>query len=83
MEEYNTPGLPPSVMSKASWQIFTSCDFLAWSHSLCSQEKPPVDFPVDCLVGKHTHPVIYYVLMQRPNALLHFNDINFTVFLYT
>ncbi len=35
--------------------------FLAWSHSVCNHEKPPVKFPVDCLVGKHARPVIYYV----------------------
>ena len=29
--------------------------------SVSSQEKPPVEFLVDCLMGKHTCPVIYYV----------------------
>jgi hypothetical protein len=34
---------------------------LAWSHSVCGHEKPPIEFPVDCLVGKHACPIIYYV----------------------
>jgi hypothetical protein len=64
MEEYNASGMPPSVMSKIGFghlgRFLHHAIFLAWSHSLCSQEKPPVEFPVDCLVGKHTCPVIYY-----------------------
>ncbi len=35
--------------------------FMTWSHSICGSEKPPVEFPVDCLVGKYARPVIYYV----------------------
>jgi hypothetical protein len=35
--------------------------FKTWSHSKYGSEKPPVEFPVDCLVGKYAHPVIYYV----------------------
>ena len=35
--------------------------FMSWSHSVCKFEKPPVEFPMDCLVGKYSKPVIYYV----------------------
>ena len=34
---------------------------MAWSDATCNNEKPPIDFPVDCLVGKYALPVIYYV----------------------
>ncbi len=57
--------LHSSVMSKIRFghrgRFLHHVFFLAWSHSVCSQEKPPVKFPVDCLVGKHARPVIYYV----------------------
>ena len=35
--------------------------FKAWSDVICDNEKPPIHFPVDCLVGKYALPVIYYV----------------------
>ena len=34
---------------------------MAWSDVICNNEKPPIDFPVDCLVGKYAFPAIYYV----------------------
>ncbi len=35
--------------------------FMTWSNLVCGNEKPPVEFPIDCLVGKYALPVIYYV----------------------
>jgi hypothetical protein len=35
--------------------------FLAWSHVIPDNQKPPINFPVDCLVGKYALPVVYYV----------------------
>jgi hypothetical protein len=58
MEEYNASGLPPPVMSKIG--VGHLGRFLHHVLCICSQEKPPVELPVDCLMGKHTCPVIYY-----------------------
>ena len=33
----------------------------AWSDALCDNEKPPIEFPNTCLVGKYAMPVVYYV----------------------
>jgi hypothetical protein len=35
--------------------------FQAWSDAICDNEKPPIEFPVDCLVGMYALPVVYYV----------------------
>jgi hypothetical protein len=35
--------------------------FMAWSHTISDNEKPPINFPINCLVGKYALPVIYYV----------------------
>jgi hypothetical protein len=35
--------------------------FLAWSHVISDNQKPPINFPADCLVGKYALPVVYYV----------------------
>ena len=57
MEEYYAYGLPPSVMSNIGighlCRYLHHVIFLALSHSVCSQEKPPVKFQADCLVGNH------------------------------
>jgi len=35
--------------------------FQAWSDAICDNEKPPIEFPVDCLVGMYALPVVYDV----------------------
>lgn len=35
--------------------------FMTWLAKVCDYEKPPIEVPVDCLVGKYAQPVIYYV----------------------
>ncbi len=35
--------------------------FHAWSDAICDNEKPPIEFPVDCLVGRYALPVVYFV----------------------
>ena len=35
--------------------------FTTWLAKVCDNEKPPIEVPVDCLVGKYAQPVIYYV----------------------
>jgi hypothetical protein len=64
MEEYDASGFTPLVITKIGFgnlgRFLHHVIFLAWSHSVCSNDKPPIKFPVDCLVGKHARPVIYY-----------------------
>jgi len=64
IEEYDASGLSHVISNIGFGHIgrfLHQVIFLAWSHSVCDHEKPPVEFPVDCLIGKHAHPVIYYV----------------------
>ncbi len=65
MEEYDASGFTPWVITKIGFgnlgRFLHNVIFLAWSHSACGNDKPPIEFPVDCLVGKHARPVIYYV----------------------
>ena len=35
--------------------------FMAWSHVISDNQKPPINFPANCLVGKYALPVVYYV----------------------
>jgi hypothetical protein len=35
--------------------------FMAWSHAISDNQKLPIKFPEDCLIGKYALPVIYYV----------------------
>jgi hypothetical protein len=32
--------------------------FMAWSHVISNNHKPPINFPADCLVGKYALPVV-------------------------
>jgi len=34
---------------------------MAWSHVISDNQKPPINFPADCLVGKYALPVVYYI----------------------
>jgi hypothetical protein len=35
--------------------------FMAWSHAISDNQKPPINFPADHLVRKYALPVVYYV----------------------
>jgi len=65
MKEYNSTGLPPADISSITFgrlgAFLHLALFMAWSDVICDNKKPPIDFPVDCLVGKYALPVIYYV----------------------
>jgi hypothetical protein len=67
MKEYDSTGLPSAGVSSITlggWAhsfIFHLALFMAWSDVICNNEKPPIDFPVDCLVGNYALPVIFYV----------------------
>jgi hypothetical protein len=66
MEEYDASGLPHAEVSRIGFKhlgwFLHHVMFMVWSHSVCDHDKPPVKVPNDCLVGKHAHPVIYYVV---------------------
>ncbi len=64
--EYNSSGL--SHLEDVSWITFGQLGaflhfalFMAWSHAICDNEKPPINFPMDSLVGKYALPVVYYI----------------------
>ena len=65
MKEYESTGLPPADISSITYgrmgAFLHLALFKAWSDVICDNEKPPIHFPVDCLVGKYALPVIYYV----------------------
>jgi len=65
MKEYDSTGLPsagiPSITFGRLGTFVHLALFMAWSDVICNNERPPIDFPVDCLVGKYALPVIYYV----------------------
>jgi hypothetical protein len=72
MKEYDSTGLPSAGVSRIMFgrlgAFLHLALFMAWSDVICNNEKPPIDFPVDCLVGKYALPVIYYVLDGRSSA---------------
>jgi hypothetical protein len=66
MKEYDSSGLShPDDISIITFgwlgAFLHLALFMAWSDVICDNEKPPIDFPVDCLVGKYALPVVYYV----------------------
>ena len=65
MKEYETTGLPPADISCITFgrlgAFLHLALFQAWSDAICDNEKPPIEFPVDCLVGRYALPVVYYV----------------------
>jgi hypothetical protein len=65
MKEYNLSGLsrPGNISIITFGRLGTFLHlalFMAWFDVICNNKKPPIDFPVDCLVGKYALPVIYY-----------------------
>ncbi len=64
MNKYDSTGLYP-LISKISFghlgRFPHQVLFNEMIHLACNYEKPPVEFPVDCLVGKYSRPVLYYV----------------------
>ncbi len=65
MKKYYSTGLPSAGVSSITFgrlgAFLHLALFMAWSDVICNNKKPPIDFPVDCLVGKYALPVIYYV----------------------
>ena len=63
-KEYESSGIYKDISKKSFGDLGAFLHvvlFMSWSHSVCKFEKPPVEFPTDCLVGKYARPVIYYV----------------------
>jgi hypothetical protein len=65
MKEYNLTGLPLADVSSITFgrlgAFLHLALFQAWSDAICDNEKPAIEFPVDCLVGRYPLPVVYYV----------------------
>ena len=65
IKEYDSTGLPSAGISSITFErlgaLLHLALFMAWSDVICNNEKPPIDFPVDRLVGKYALPVIYFV----------------------
>ena len=60
MEKFNESGMDRKTFGRLG-QFLYYVLFMTWSNLVCGNEKPPVEFPIDCLVGKYALPVIYYV----------------------
>ncbi len=65
MKEYDFTGLPPADISCVTFgrlgAFLHLALFQAFSNAICNNEKPPIEFPVDCLVRRYALPVVYYV----------------------
>jgi hypothetical protein len=65
MKEYDSTGLPPADVSSITFgrlgAFLHLALFQAWSDAICDNEKQPIEFPVDCLIGRYALPVVYYV----------------------
>jgi hypothetical protein len=65
MKEYDLTCLPPADISSFTFgrlgAFLHLALFQAWSDAICDNEKPPIEFPVDCLIGRYALPVVYYV----------------------
>ena len=63
MKEYESTGLPPADISCITFGRLGAFLHLAlfqeWSDAICDNEKPPIEFPVDYLVGRYALPVVY------------------------
>ena len=58
-------GLPPADVCSITFgrlgAFLHLALFHAWSDAICDNEKPLIEFPVDCLVGRYALPVVYFV----------------------
>ena len=65
MKDYNSTGLPLADICDITFgrlgAFLHLALFHAWSDAICDNEKPPIEFPVDCLVGRYALPVVYFV----------------------
>jgi hypothetical protein len=79
MEEYPSTGIPPDKFSTISigrlGTFLHLALFQAWFDAIRINEKLPIKFLDDCLVGRYALPVIYYVTgwtffsTSKPKAL--------------
>jgi hypothetical protein len=64
MNEYDRTGLYPTI-SKISFvnlgRFLHQVLFNEMMHLVCNYKNSPVEFPVNCLVGKYARPVLYYI----------------------
>ena len=62
MKEYESTGLPPADISCITYgrlgAFLHLALFQAWSDAICDNKKPPIEFPVDCLIGMYALPVL-------------------------
>jgi hypothetical protein len=78
MKEYESSGIPATEMSSLGFGrlgVFIHLAlFHAWSDEVCNNEKPPIEFPTNCLVGRYASSVVYYLarwtLYSAPKALI-------------
>ncbi len=65
IEEYGSTGLASANTSTITFgqlgAFLHLALFQAWSDTICNNKKPLNQFPEDCLIGRYTLPVIYYV----------------------
>jgi hypothetical protein len=65
MKEYELSGIPATEISSFGFGqlgVFVHLAlFYAWSDEVCNNEKPPIEFPTNCLVGRYALSVVYYI----------------------
>ena len=65
IKEYDVSGIHTAELSSDRFRRLGAFLHLAlyhaWSDAVCDNEKPPIEFPNTCLVGKYAMPVVYYV----------------------
>ena len=65
MKDYNSTGLPSADICDITFgrlgAFLHLALFHAWSDAICGKERPQIEFPVDCLIGKYALPVVYYI----------------------
>lgn len=65
IKEYDVSGIHMAELSSDRFRRLGAFLHLAlynaWSDAVCDNEKPPIEFPNTCLVGKYAIPVVYFV----------------------
>jgi hypothetical protein len=69
MKDYNSNGLPSADICGITFRWLGTflhlALFHAWSDdAICGKERPQIEFPVDCLVGRYALPVLYKMLLD-------------------